>query len=353
MKTSDKSAEHEARNDMNETGEGSTLFYSPSHRTREQIDRDVSQGRVYPLADVLFKFLFGRPERAELFLDLLNALMFPNGERAFTQVAFIDREFSPVRASGRGSRLDIAARLDGELVNLEVQVRREPGYLKRTLYYWSLLYSTSLERRGKYLDTVRTISLNLLDFELLPEERECRNSYSIRNDASGRPLCDDLQIVYFELPKDRRERKVGRRPRNRLERWLCYLDGMRGDEMERIAAMEPGIGTALDLEREFFQDRDQRLAYIVNLMEFWDEEDISGRREEAALARGRAEGEAKGKAEGEAKGRAEGEAKGKAEGEAKARADTARNLLRMGLELSQISEATGLSLDEIEALRGR
>ena len=160
---------------------------------------------------------------------------------------------------------------------------------------------------------------------MLPEERECRNSYSIRNDASGRLLCDDLQIVYFELPKDRRERKAGRRPRNRLERWLCYLDGMRGDEMERIAAIEPGIGAALDLEREFFQNRDQRLAYIVNLMEFWDEEDISGRREEAALARGRAEG----------------------------RADAARNLLRMGLELSKISEATGLSLDEIEALRER
>ena len=98
--------------------------------------------------------------------------------------------------------------------------------------------------------------------------------------------------------------------------------------MERIAALEPGIGTALDLEREFFQNRDQRLAYIVDMMEFWDEEDISGRREEAALAKGRAEGEAKG------------------------RAEAARNLLRMGLELSKISEATGLSLDEIEALRG-
>ena len=135
--------------------------------------------------------------------------MFPNGERAFTQVAFIDRERSPARALGKGSRLDIVARLDEEMVNLEVQVRHEPGYLKRTLYYWSLLYSTSLERRGKYIDTVRTISLGLLDFELLPEERECRNSYSIRNDASGRPLCDDLQIIYFELPKARRERKAG------------------------------------------------------------------------------------------------------------------------------------------------
>ena len=82
-----------------------------------------------------------------------------------------------------------------------------------------------------------------------------------------------------------------------------------------------GESTALDLEREFFQNRDQRLAYIVNLMEFWDEEDISSRREEAALARGRA--------------------------------DAARNLLRMGLALSQISEATGLSLDEIKVLRDR
>ena len=110
--------------------------------------------------------------------------------------------------------------------------------------------------------------------------------------------------------------------------------------MDRIAAMEPGIGTALDLEREFFQSRDQRLAYIVDMMEFWDEEEISGRREEAALAKGEAKGRAEGRAEGEAKGRAEG------------RAETARNLLRMGLAPSQISEATGLSLDEIEALRG-
>ena len=64
-----------------------------------------------------------------------------------------------------------------------------------------------------------------------------------------------------------------------------------------------GESTALDLEREFFQNRDQCLAYIVNLMEFWDEEDISSRREEVALARGRA--------------------------------DAARNLLRMGLALSK------------------
>ena len=212
------------------------------------------------------------------------------------------------------------------------------------------MYSNSLDRRGKYLDTVRTISLNLLDFVLFPEEPECRNSYSIRNDASGRPLCDDLQIVYFELPKDRQERKSGRRPRNRLERWLGYLDGMRGDEMDRIAVLEPGIGAALDLEQEFFQSRDQRLAYIVDMMEFWDEEEISGRREEAALAKGRAEGEAKGRAEGRAEGMAQGMAQGEAQGEARAKAEMARSLLRMGLEVEKVSEVTGLSPEAIAAL---
>ena len=120
--------------------------------------------------------------------------------------------------------------------------------------------------------------------------------------------------------------------------------------MERIAAVEPGIGAALDLEQEFFQSRDQRLAYIVNMMEFWDEEEISGRREEAALAKGRAEGEAKGRAEGRAEGMAQGMVQGEAQGEARAKAEMARSLLRMGLEVEKVSEVTGLSPEAIAAL---
>ena len=123
--------------------------------------------------------------------------------------------------------------------------------------------------------------------------------------------------------------------------------------MERIAAVEPGIGAALDLEQEFFQSRDQRLAYIVNMMEFWDEEEISGRREEAALAKGRAEGEAKGRAEGEAKGRAEGEAKGRAEGRAAGMEETAAAMLREKIDILLVSKVTGLSLDRLKALQTR
>jgi len=41
---------------------------------------------------------------------------------------------------------------------------------------------------------------------------------------------------------------------------------------------------------------------------------------------------------------------GKAEGRAEGIAETARNLKQMGLDISQISKATGLSIEEIEQL---
>ncbi len=57
----------------------------------------------------------------------------------------------------------------------------------------------------------------------------------------------------------------------------------------------------------------------------------------------------KGLAEGEAKGIA----KGKAEGEKLAKIETAQNLLKMGLSVSQISLATGLLESEINKLLTR
>ena len=112
--------------------------------------------------------------------------------------------------------------------------------------------------------------------------------------------------------------------------------------MPEVMVKDPMIGQALDLEKLFLQNQMERYNYLLSYKAMRDAETNDETIRRAALAEGRAEGEAKGRAEG----RAEGEAKGRAEG----RAEAARNLLRMGLELSQISEATGLSPEEIEAL---
>jgi predicted transposase/invertase (TIGR01784 family) len=60
---------------------------------------------------------------------------------------------------------------------------------------------------------------------------------------------------------------------------------------------------------------------------------------------------AEGEAKGEAKGKAEGEAKGKAEGKAEATKKFAANLLRMGMSLTQIAEATELTIEQVQVLQ--
>ena len=58
-----------------------------------------------------------------------------------------------------------------------------------------------------------------------------------------------------------------------------------------------------------------------------------------------------GRTEGIQLGRTEGIQLGRTEGIQLGRTETARNLLRMGLDLTKIAEATGLSLEEIQALK--
>ena len=59
----------------------------------------------------------------------------------------------------------------------------------------------------------------------------------------------------------------------------------------------------------------------------------------------------KGRIEGIQLGRTEGIQLGEARGIQLGRTETARNLLRMGLDVTHIAEATGLPLEEVQALK--
>ena len=59
----------------------------------------------------------------------------------------------------------------------------------------------------------------------------------------------------------------------------------------------------------------------------------------------------KGKEEGRAEGKEEGRAEGRAEGMSQRSLEIARNLLSLGLPVDQITQATGLTEEEIELLK--
>ena len=78
-----------------------------------------------------------------------------------------------------------------------------------------------------------------------------------------------------------------------------------------------------------------------------------------AREQGRAEGHAKGLVEGRAEGLVEGEkvglekglVEGEKVGEKKAKIESARNLLKAGVDINIIATAVGLSIEEVEKLK--
>jgi predicted transposase/invertase (TIGR01784 family) len=230
-------------------------------KNERQLLAEMEQGRVNRLFDVVFKFVMCKDESSSLFLDMANAFVFPNGEREFKKVRFIDREFSPDRMNGKGCRLDAFAVMDeDEKINLEVQFASSRDFLRRVLFYWSSIHSGQLSEGNKYSKIVRTVSVNLLGYEQFRDKRNFRSSFSVRDDESYEKLNDDMLLIFLEIPKFARMTEA---PRNKQESWLAYFSGLGGEEMEKIAEREPMIAEALDREKLFLMDRDKRYAYIL------------------------------------------------------------------------------------------
>ena len=98
---------------------------------------------------------------------------------------------------------------------------------------------------------------------------------------------------------------------------------------------------------------DEKEKYTEGQKMIYDYQDCIDYAREKGEAKGRDEGLAEGLAKGEAKGLAEGEVKGLAKGEKIAKIETAKNLLNMGLSITRIDLATGLTEKDIENLLHR
>jgi predicted transposase/invertase (TIGR01784 family) len=316
-------------------------------KTRQQLEEDADRGKVVRLFDSVFKYVFCKEERSPIFLDLVNAIVFPNGERQFTKVRFIDREKSPDRLGGKGGRFDSLALLDdGDLANVEMQASFTPDFEKRSVAYTSWVHAGQLDRGKKYHETSRTISIDILGYDHFKRSKNFRRSFSFRDDETGEQLNDDMRIIFLEIPRFIRTVKT---PRNKLERWMKYFAGTGGEEMEQIAQQEPKISDALVAEKFFSMDKEKRYAYFLEWKQIIDEESRLAWAEASGEARGKAIGKAIGEAQGEARGRAIGEA----QGEANCQIKIARSMIEEGMDMELAAKCTGLSLKEVKALRNK
>ena len=240
---------------------------------------------------------------------------------SITDFEILNPEMTPESIEKKFCRLDINMRVNGQRVDLEIQVTGEKDYPERVMFYWARDYSSALPAGEDYSRLPRTIVISILDFELFDCE-EYDSFFQPLETKRHTLLSDKMGFRFFELPKLPRlpeEANEG----NILLLWLSLFNADTEEELEKLSKMEvPVMSEAIN-------------AYysVSTSSEYYEMERL---REKTS--------------HDEAQALHIAEMRGEQRGERKGIEKTAKNLLSMGLTIEQIMKATSLTQAEIEDL---
>ena len=180
--------------------------------------------------DTLFKMLFlAHPE----LLKKLVAVLLKINVVSIGKFEIRNPEMPPESLGDKFCRLDINMDVDGQRVDLEIQVDNDGGYYpERTLYYWAREYSTALPIAEKYAELPRTVIISIVGFKLFPCV-EYHSEYQALEITRHTPLTDRLAMIYFELPKLPQTVTAD----NGLELWLSLFKAKTEEELSNIETL--------------------------------------------------------------------------------------------------------------------
>lgn len=294
--------------------------------------------------DVAFHFVFGRKERQYNLINLLNAVLSKPQSSQITDLILEETQFEPEIIGLKSCRLDLRAQTNqGEQIAVEVQIHNEGNILKRSLFYWSKLYSSQLKAGEDYRELNKAIAINILDFSFLEGSKV--HTVSGLMDLDTQVLITQLLEVHFlEIPK----LKLTKPDLNcALTRWLVFLSGtMRAEQKEEILMRDEDIRIASEDLARLKLDPNARRMYELREKALMDWRNAEAYIRETSGEEGRKAGFKVGFAEGRKEGRQE----GRQEGELAAKRKIATELVALGMSVEEICRITGLSRSELEEL---
>lgn len=302
---------------------------------------------INPFTDWGFKRLFGQEFSKGLLISFLNDLLV--GELQVKNVVFKDKEELPSTKDQRGIIYDVYCETDtGERFILEMQNRWQPNFLDRSICYACRSVLEQVDKgKTERQDAYKFLPIYTVCFMNYKSENEeldkFRTDIILADKDSGKLVSNKLRFIYLVLPLF--EKKVDECDTD-FDKWIYVLK-----HMEALSRMPFTAQKEIFKQLEEYADshrltRKEWEAYENSLWIARDNMACMAAAENAAKEKGMAEGRAEGRAEG----MAEGMAKGMAEGKTKAIIETAKRLLNMGLDMEQVAQGTGLSIEEVRKL---
>jgi predicted transposase/invertase (TIGR01784 family) len=282
--------------------------------------------QISPRVDIAFKKIFGVEDNKDLLISLINSIV--GTEDQISKVTLLNPYNPKNFRQDKLSILDIKAEGvdNGKRYNIEIQISDEADYDKRALYYWAKLYTEQLKAAEDYSTLSKAIGIHILNFTSILSIAKYHNVFHITEKDSGLLYFKDLELHTIELKKFSSNSNEGlsdliAKIKTSLDMWLAFLtryDLLKADNLPQ-GLNDPNLKKAITVLDVMNFSAEEREAY---------EDHLKWLRIEANTLK-------------------KAEAKGKAEG----KAEVAIALLSKGLDVKLISEATGLTIQQINELK--
>ena len=254
----------------------------------------------------------------DLLIMLLNDIL----DEDIIGIEYLPNQGLAATVSDKQAAVDVSCRTsDGRQFIVEMQNNRKTDFRSRLFYYGAKAIQRQVKAGDKkYIyDSVRVIAIqNFVTAHNKAPKDKILFRYEFRETEINELYGTQMRLYILELP--RMKRAVTEQ--NNLEEW-CYMFENFPNFVGIPAEVNPRFHKLMDTIRIDNMTDEEKRKYFISSIDDEEREDIA----KANFDYGRAEGEA-----------------------AKAEA-IAKKLLAMGLTLAQVAEGTGLSVEEVEALK--
>ena len=148
------------------------------------------------------------------------------------ETILVDNELSRESEEEKLGILDVHVLLrDGTQMDMEMQVLATEYWDQRSTFYLSKMYTGQLKRGQPYSSLKKCIQVNVLNFELFPEEETCYEVFQLLGVTTGRRSTEDLEIQVLELSKLSKKCKGP----DEVIAWMKFFRGGTSKELKEVA----------------------------------------------------------------------------------------------------------------------
>ena len=301
------------------------------------LDRKISTTGNYPLleyydgykipivSDSMFKTMINNESRMEYICYLISALFDEDYNEVLNNTTFIKTELDKVKKEESKKTVDLLCKIKGKIINVEVNNNTSKSLLERNLAYMFSLYHGDMKEGSKYrFNSIIQININNFRFsgkKDVLEECYITNIRKLPKNINDFDIYSNkIRIINIYLPN------INKKEYNKLKLYEKLLlifnendEGLLNDLSEGDEIMEKYVKDSkeaseqdevIGMYNEEIHKEKLRLAEIDEFRELGHEEGV---REKAI--------------------------------------ETAKKMLQKGYNITDISECTDLSIEEVEKLK--